>query len=56
MEAVFGQMVMRGLGHFILRGQQGAGGEWSLFSLSHNLLKLWRAGGQAGSGAQPVLA
>lgn len=43
-EPVFGQMVMRGLGDFLLRGLEGASGEWSLFSGTHNLLKLWRAG------------
>lgn len=43
-EPVFGQMVMRGLGDFLLRGTKGASGEWSLFSATHNLLKLWRAG------------
>jgi transposase len=42
-EPVFGQMVMRGCGSFLLRGRKGAGGEWSLFSATHNLLKLWRA-------------
>jgi transposase len=43
-EPVFGQMVMRGLGDFLLRGVDGAATEWSLFSGTHNLLKLWRAG------------
>lgn len=43
-EAVFGQMHMRGLSSFLLRGREGAGTEWSLFSATHNLLKLWRAG------------
>jgi len=47
-EPVFGQMVMRGLGDFLLRGIEGAGGEWSLFSGTHNLLKLWRAGWSPG--------
>lgn len=42
-EPVFGQMVTRGLGHFLLRGLEGSSGEWSLFTLTHNLLKLWRA-------------
>lgn len=43
-EPVFGQMVMRGLADFLLRGLDGASGEWSLFNGTHNLLKLWRAG------------
>lgn len=43
-EAVFGQMDTRGLSSFLLRGRRGASGEWSLFSATHNLLKLWRAG------------
>jgi transposase len=47
-EPVFGQMVTRGLSRFLLRGPKGAGGEWSLFSTSHNLLKLWRAAWQPG--------
>lgn len=58
-EPVFGQMVMRGSDSFLLRGLKGAGGEWSLFSLTHNLLKLWRAGWQpVGSTAitEPLLA
>jgi transposase len=47
-EPVFGQMVMRGLDAFLLRGLDGAKGEWSLFSTTHNLLKLWRAGWKPG--------
>ena len=43
-EPVFGQMVNRGLGSFLLRGKKGAKAEWSLFSATHNLLKLFRAG------------
>lgn len=43
-EPVFGQMVMRDLDDFLLRGLEGAKAEWSLFSATHNLLKLWRAG------------
>jgi hypothetical protein len=39
---VFGQMVMRGLGRFCLRGKDKAGLEWSLWCTTHNLLKLWR--------------
>ena len=43
-EAVFGQHVMRRLDRFLLRGKKGAQAEWSLFSATHNLLKLWRSG------------
>jgi transposase len=41
-EPVFGQMVMRGLERFCLRGKDKAGLEWSLWCTTHNLLKLWR--------------
>jgi transposase len=41
-EPVFGQMVMRGLERFCLRGLEKAGLEWSLWCTTHNLLKLWR--------------
>ena len=41
-EPVFGQHVNRGLDRFVLRGEDGAAAEWSLFSATHNLLKLWR--------------
>ena len=41
-EPVFGQMVMRGLTRFLLRGLKKVQGEWSLWCTSHNLLKLWR--------------
>jgi transposase len=59
-EPVFGQMVMRGLERFRLRGLEKAGLEWSLWCTTHNLLKLWRqmlracAGGPAGRA--PLLA
>lgn len=43
-EPVFGQMVMRGLERFRLRGKKKAGLEWSLWCTTHNLLKLWRHG------------
>ncbi len=43
-EPVFGQMSMRGLHRFWLRGLQQVKGEWSLWCSTHNLLKLWRAG------------
>lgn len=42
-EPVFGQHVNRGCDRFILRGKKGARAEWSLFSATHNLMKLWRA-------------
>lgn len=59
-EPVFGQMVMRGLERFRLRGKEKAGLEWSLWCTTHNLLKLWRqtlrcCAGRIGSGA-PLLA
>ena len=41
-EPVFGQMVMRGLERFRLRGKVKAQLEWSLWCTTHNLLKLWR--------------
>lgn len=41
-EPVFGQMVMRGLERFRLRGKVKAALEWSLWCTTHNLLKLWR--------------
>lgn len=43
-EAVFGQMVGRGLRAFVLRGLAKVSAEWSLWCTTHNLLKLWRAG------------
>jgi len=43
-EPVFGQMAMRRLNDFLLRGLEGAKTEWSLFSATHNMLKLWRTG------------
>ena len=48
-EAVFGQMHERGLNRFLLRSKRGAGTEWSLWCMTHNLLKLWRAGWTAGA-------
>jgi hypothetical protein len=55
-EPVFGQMVMRGLERFRLRGKAKAQLEWSLWCTTHNLLKLWRKAqcvrmGQGGAGA-----
>lgn len=43
-EPVFGQMEMRGLRRFLLRGVENVRLEWSLWSTTHNLLKLWRGG------------
>jgi len=43
-EPVFGQMVMRNLVRFWLRGVKKVKAEWSLWCTSHNILKLWRAG------------
>ena len=42
-EAVFGQLAMRGLNRFWLRGVAKVQAEWSLWCTTHNLLKLWRA-------------
>jgi len=42
-EPVFGQMVMRGLVRFRLRGAKKVRAEWSLWCTTHNLLKLWRS-------------
>lgn len=42
-EPVFGQMINRGLTRFNLRGVRKTSGEWSLWCLTHNILKLWRA-------------
>lgn len=42
-EPVFGQMEMRGLRRFLLRGKEKVQLEWSLWCTTHNLLKLWRA-------------
>ena len=42
-EAIFGQMVTRGLVRFLLRGFDKVRAEWSLWCTSHNILKLWRS-------------
>lgn len=43
-EPVFGQMKeARGLRRFLLRGLKKVRGEWALMSLTHNLLKIYRA-------------
>ncbi len=52
-EAVFGQMAMRGLSRFWLRGAEKVKTEWSLWCTTHNLLKLWRSGWWP-AGAQEV--
>jgi len=51
-EAVFGQMVMRGLVRFKLRGLKKVRAEWSLWCTTHNLLKLWRSGWRAGQAVE----
>jgi transposase len=44
-EPVFGQIKdARGSDRFLLRGRDGASGEWKLLCGTHNLLKLWRSG------------
>ncbi len=43
-EPVFGQMSNRGLNRFVMRGRENVGMEWSLWSTTHNILKLWRSG------------
>jgi len=44
-EPVFGQIKdARGCDRFLLKGQDGASGEWKLLCGTHNLLKLWRSG------------
>ncbi len=55
-EPVFGQHVNRGCDSFLLRGTTGASAEWSLFSATHNLLKLWRSGQEPDShdGAEAI--
>jgi transposase len=45
-EPVFGQMCMRELNRFWLRGVQKVRCEWALFCMTHNLLKVWRSGWQ----------
>jgi transposase len=55
-EGVFGQMHGRGLNDFLLRGLKKVSGEWSLFSTSHNLLKLWRSGWSPATEPSPATA
>ena len=51
-EPVFGQIKeARGIRGFLLRGLRKVTGEWSLITMTHNLLKIWRsrvAGARAG--------
>ena len=42
-EPAFGQIKNRGFRSFLLRGIQKVRGEWSLITLTHNLLKLYKA-------------
>ena len=41
-EPAFGQIKNRGFRHFLLRGLAKVRGEWSLMTMTHNLLKLHR--------------
>jgi transposase len=51
-EPVFGQIKdARGIRSFLLRGLAKVRGEWSLITLTHNILKLWRARGGIPAGA-----
>lgn len=50
-EPVFGQMVMRDLNRFLLRGLHKVRAEWAIWCLTHNLLKLWRSGNFQGEAA-----
>lgn len=44
-EPVFGQIKqVRGLRQFLLRGLEQVRGEWRLWCVGHNILKLWRSG------------
>lgn len=44
-EPVFGQILeVRGFRRFLLRGLEKVRGEWSLVTMTHNVLKLWRSG------------
>jgi len=53
-EPIFGQMINRGLTRFHLRGVKKVSAEWSLWCLTHNILKLWRAN-YAPKGTIPVI-
>jgi len=52
-EPVIGQIKNRGLGKLLLRGLEKAEGEWSLITLSHNLLKLHKARSRPASPLRP---
>ncbi len=56
-EPVFGQIKQgRGFRQFLLRGMEKVQGEWSLVCTGHNLLRLFRFGGQTHSkGRQPCV-
>jgi IS5 family transposase len=44
-EPVFGQILeVRGFRRFLMRGLEKVNGEWTLVTLTHNVLKLWRSG------------
>jgi transposase len=46
-EPVFGQILeVRRFRRFLLRGLEKVRGEWSLVTLTHNVLKLWRSGAE----------
>lgn len=48
-EPTFGQIKSgRGIRQLLLRGMQAANAEWKLITMTHNLLKLWRAKCKAG--------
>lgn len=56
-EPVFGQTKeARGFRRFLLRGLDGASGEWSLITAGHNFLKLFRALAKAGKGLRVLLS
>jgi Transposase DDE domain len=55
-EPVFGQIKeARGFRRFRLRGLAAIGGEWRLVCLTHNLLKIWRYGGEFLHGSRCAL-
>ena len=55
-EPVFGQIKeARGFRRFLLRGLAKIRGEWRLVCLTHNLLKIWRYGGNLLRGSRCAL-
>ena len=55
-EPVFGQIKeVRGFRRFLLRGLAKIRGEWRLVCLTHNLLKIWRYGGDLLRGSRCAL-